>query len=50
MTRSDITDWLIERTKAEQRQQAAILISAIVAAVASAVAVVIGVIALTLHK
>jgi hypothetical protein len=46
MTRSDITDWLIERTKIEQRQQTAILISAIVAGVASVLAVVVGIITL----
>jgi hypothetical protein len=46
MTRSDITDWLIERTKVEQRQQTAILVSAMVAGVASVLAVVIGIITL----
>ena len=44
ITRSDITDWLVERTKIEQRQQTAILVSAIIAAVASVLAVVIGII------
>ena len=50
MTRGDITDWLIERTKVEQRQQTAILVSAIVAGVASVLAVVIGIITLALQK
>ena len=40
------TDWLIERTKIEQRQQTAILVSAIIAGVASVLAVVIGIITL----
>jgi len=44
MTRSDITDWLIERTKIEGWQQVAILISAIIAAVASVLGVVIALI------
>jgi hypothetical protein len=50
MTRSDITDWLIERTKIEQRQQTAILVSAIVAGVASVLAIVIGLITLAMQK
>ena len=50
MTRSDITDWLVERTKPEQRQQTAILVSALVAGVASVLAVVIGVITLVMQK
>jgi hypothetical protein len=41
MTRGDITDWLIERSKIEQRQQNAILFSAIVAGVASVLGVII---------
>jgi len=41
MTRGDITDWLIERSKIEQRQQTTILVSAIVAGLASVLGVII---------
>ncbi len=50
MTRSDITDWLIERTKIEQWQQTAILVSAIIAGAASVVGAVIGYITLAMQK
>ena len=49
MTRIDITDWLIKKTKAEQRQQTAILVSAIIAGVGLA-AVVVGIVAIALQK
>lgn len=50
MTRSDITDWLIQRTKIEQWQQSAILVSAIVAGLASIAAVVVGILSIVLQK
>jgi hypothetical protein len=46
ITRSDITDWLVEKTKDETNQQAAILRWAKIAGVASTVAVAVAIIAI----
>jgi F0F1-type ATP synthase membrane subunit c/vacuolar-type H+-ATPase subunit K len=50
ITRSDITDWLAEKSKKEESKQAAVLLWAKIAAIASIIGVVVGIVAIFAQK